>query len=179
MMGTYRLTILASLLIFFGPPSYANGRNVESLHHTIYLVRHAEKQKGKNPALTREGQCRAQFYAQYFSRISLDRLFASHYRRNQETAAPVKDKQGLDALPFDPSQQQAFARQLAKLDGDTLVVAHNHLPEIIRALGGQYDGDIDHSEYRYIFSLELKDGKLLKQHLFIGPYFSKDCQAKI
>ncbi|MBB6520821.1 histidine phosphatase family protein [Pseudoteredinibacter isoporae] len=178
-MKIYPFIMASMLLTLLAAPSQATNAAAEGKEHTIYLVRHAEKQKGKNPALTAEGQCRAQFYAQYFSRIPLDRLFASHYRRNQETAAPVKEKRGLDALPFDPSQQVEFAQELATLHGDTLVVAHNHLPEIIRALGGDYQGDIDHEEYRYIFSLELKGGKLVKQRLFIGPYFSKDCQANI
>lgn len=177
-MRIYQLIIPSVLLTLLSFPSYAEDRALKPKQHSIYLVRHAEKEKGKNPALTQEGQCRAQFYAQYFSRMSLDRIFASHYRRNQETAAPVKEKQGLDTLPFDPGQQKKFAQKLATLEGDTLVVAHNHLPEIIRALGGDYDGDIDHGEYRYIFNLVLQNGKLLKQSLFIGPYFSDDCQAR-
>lgn len=145
--------------------------------HSIYFVRHAEKQKGKDPDLTPAGHCRAQFYAKFFSKTKLDRLFASKYRRNQQTAAPVSAEQQLTALSFDPKKQQDFAKQLAAISGTSLVVAHNHLSEIIRALGGQYEGNIDHSEYRYIFMLDLRDGKLVQQRQFVGPYFSDGCTA--
>lgn len=144
--------------------------------HSIYLVRHAEKQKGKNPALTPQGRCRAHFYGQYFSGFTLDRIFASKYRRNQETAAPIVKQQNLTSLSFDPSQQNQFAQQLSTLSGDTLVVAHNHLSEIIRALGGSFEGNIDHGEYRYIFKLELLNGKLVKQRKFVGPNLNENCQ---
>lgn len=144
--------------------------------HSIYLVRHAEKQKGKNPALTSQGHCRARFYAQYFSGLTLDRLFSSKYRRNQETSGPIAKQQNLTPLTFDPNKQTDFARQLSILSGDTLVVAHNHLSEIIRALGGNFEGNIDHSEYRFIFKLELLNGKLVKQRKFIGPNLNDKCQ---
>ena len=135
----------------------------------IYLVRHAEKQAGKDPELTQAGHQRAAFYADYFKHLAIEHIFASHFKRNQQTAKPIAQQLGLKLQAFDPYQQQAFAEQLQQLQGNSIVVAHNHLTEIIRGLGGNIEGVIDHSDYRRIYQLVLVDNQLVDVLRYEGP----------
>ena len=56
--------------------------------HTIYLVRHAEKAKGKDPVLTAQGKQRAENLAQMLQDAGVTRVYSTDYRRTQQTAAP-------------------------------------------------------------------------------------------
>lgn len=127
----------------------------------IYLVRHAEKQTGKNPELTAQGHRRATNYAEFFSKLPIDTLYASHFKRNQQTVAPIAKQLKLKVLAFDPHQQKKFAQQLKAETGNVLIVAHNNLTEIIAALGGKVDSKIDHEDYRRVYQLILQGDKVL------------------
>jgi phosphohistidine phosphatase SixA len=123
----------------------------------IYLLRHAEKLPGKNPDLTDAGLKRAVHYAEFFRHLPIDVIYSSHFKRTQQTAAPIAETLGLAIKTFDPFAQKAFAEQLMQLQGNALIVGHNNLTEIIEALGGTVDSAIEHSDFERVYQLVVID----------------------
>ena len=55
----------------------------------IYLVRHAEKLTGENPALSSAGLVRADELVERLKYISLTHTYTTDYKRTRATAAPT------------------------------------------------------------------------------------------
>ncbi|WP_051215873.1 SixA phosphatase family protein [Ferrimonas futtsuensis] len=111
---------------------------------TVFLVRHSEKEPGKDPALTPEGQGRAQSLAGLLSSVRLDGIYSTDYRRTRETAEPTADEQGLPVSFYSPRELKQFAEQLKLRGGKVLVVGHsNTTPQLVSLLGGEAGDPID------------------------------------
>src|SRR6476646_4564699 len=62
---------------------------------TVILVRHAEKKIEPNnpdPDLTPEGEQRAQEIARVFANAGINTIFATQYKRTQQTVKPLSDQ---------------------------------------------------------------------------------------
>ena len=125
--------------------------------HEIYLVRHAEKQKGDNPSLTQAGKARADTLADLLSDKGLSEIYSTNYRRTLETAAPIAERTRLEVKLYDPSDLEAFAQVLKSTEGVILVVGHsNTTPPLASALGGEAGTPIDEStEYDRLYVVDL------------------------
>ena len=120
---------------------------------TLYLVRHAEKQDGDNPALTEDGVARADALADRLEDAGIEAVWSTDYRRTMQTAQPLADRLGLDVQVYDPSDLSGFADQL-QADGETaLVVGHsNTTPQLAGLLGGDPGPEIvEASEYDRLY----------------------------
>ena len=105
---------------------------------TIYLVRHAEKQKGDNPDLTEAGHERAKLLKDMLLDKGVNYIHASHYNRTLQTAQPLANELGMDLLLYDPKDLPAFADVLKTMPGVHLVVGHsNTTPELASILAGE------------------------------------------
>lgn len=126
---------------------------------TVVLVRHAEKEEGDDPGLTAAGRVRAAHLAHVLSEGGVDAVYASQFRRTQETAGPVASSAGLEVQVVDARDVDGLATRLrTKHPGQTvLVVSHsNIIPEVIRALGADAT-EIPEEEYDDLFVV-LVDG---------------------
>ncbi|GAB5454003.1 MAG: phosphoglycerate mutase family protein [Henriciella sp.] len=125
--------------------------------HEIYLVRHAEKQTGDDPALTDAGKVRAETLAELLSDKGLTQIYSSDYKRTRETAAPIAERTRLEVQLYDPSDLDAFAETLKSTEGVLLVVGHsNTTPPLAAALGGDPGTPIDEStEYDRLYVIDL------------------------
>lgn len=108
---------------------------------TVIVVRHAEKaaEGGKDPALSALGEDRARRLAATLGPSRVTHLFASEYRRTQQTLAPLAAKHGLEIAVRPAADHAALARELlGRGDGSLAVVAthSNVIPGLVRALGG-------------------------------------------
>ena len=106
---------------------------------TIFLVRHAEKNHGPNPSLTKVGQERAEKLSQMLEKVELDAIFSTNYKRTQATALPTANHQGLDVISYDPSELEALSETLLTnyLGKNVLVVGHsNTTPQLCGLLEG-------------------------------------------
>ena len=118
-----------------------------------YLVRHAEKQTGPDPALTDPGKLRASALAGLMRDEGIDAIFSSDFRRTRETAAPVAAVLDKEIEIYDARDLSGLAEQLRARGGRVLVVGHsNTTPELARLLGGEPGTPIDEAtEYDRLY----------------------------
>jgi phosphohistidine phosphatase SixA len=111
--------------------------------HTVFLVRHAERADstpGKSPTMSADpdlseaGRTRAEHLAQTLKDANITVIFATEFKRTQQTAAPLAKALGL-TVTIVPTESELVTR-LKTVKGNALVVGHsNTVPEIIKRLG--------------------------------------------
>lgn len=129
--------------------------------HTVYLVRHAEKVLGvDDPALTAEGQARADALAERLADAGLTHIHSSDTKRTRDTAAPIAQATGLEVKLYDPRDLPAMAAQLKATPGRHLVVGHsNTTPPLAGLLGAEPGADIvEATEYDRLYVIEITPG---------------------
>src|SRR5688572_625478 len=139
---------------------------------TVILVRHAEKEivppENKDPNLSLAGQARAQELARMFGGAGVTSIYATQYKRTQQTVKPLADKLGLTATVVEAQKTPDLVKLLrASKPGEVVFLAghNNSVPEIIAALGGPKMPIIPETEYDNLFILTVQgDGsaKLVK-----------------
>lgn len=124
---------------------------------TIILARHAEKIIDPNNPdvdLSPAGQARAQEIARIFGDAGINAIYATQYKRTQETVKPLADKIGVPATIVNSKSTADLVAQIrAQHSGQTIFIAghNNSVPEIIAALGGPQYPTIPESEYDNLF----------------------------
>lgn len=109
---------------------------------TIILVRHAEKNiepANSDPDLSPAGQARAQELVRMFGDAGIKAIYATQYKRTQQTVKPLADKVGLPVTSIDAKNTAELVKQIrAQHNGEVVFVAghNNTVPEVIAALGG-------------------------------------------
>ncbi len=124
---------------------------------TIIIVRHAEKIIDPNNPdvdLSSAGQTRAQEIARDFADAGIGAIYATQYKRTQQTVKPLADKLGLPVTVVNSkSTGELLTRIKAQHSGQTIFIAghNNTVPEIIAALGGPQYPTIPETEYDNLF----------------------------
>jgi broad specificity phosphatase PhoE len=139
---------------------------------TVILVRHAEKAivppENKDPDLSMAGQARAQELARMLGESGIKAIYATEFKRTQQTVKPLADKLGLTAVQFAAKKTTELVKQIREQNaGQVIFIAghNNTVPEIIKALGGPSLPIIPETEFDNFFILTVQsDGtaKLLK-----------------
>ncbi|WP_460734758.1 phosphoglycerate mutase family protein [Lysobacter tyrosinilyticus] len=121
--------------------AHALGESIDADATTTYvIVRHAEKGNDdpRDPTLTAEGLARANRLADSLRDAPLAAVYATAYRRTQQTALPSAQAHRLAVTTYDARQPAAeFAAELRKSHphGTVLLVGHsNTAPAIAAAL---------------------------------------------
>ena len=106
---------------------------------TIFIVRHAEKATGggNDPDLSRAGRARAKSLAGILKEVGITAIYATEFKRTQETAAPLAKIIGIDVVRIPGKSTANLVTKLHNLQGNAaLVVGHsNTIPLLIKALG--------------------------------------------
>ena len=124
---------------------------------TVIVVRHAEKNiepANPDPDLSPAGQARAQELARMFGDTGVNALYATQFKRTQQTVKPLGDRLGLTVNVVEAKNTQELIRQiLTTRRGQTIVVAghNNTAPEIVKALGGGDFPVIPENEFDNMF----------------------------
>jgi phosphohistidine phosphatase SixA len=124
---------------------------------TVILIRHAEKvidPNNSDPDLSPAGQARAQELARMFGAAGINTIYATQYKRTQQTVKPLADKLGLPITQVNSKSTPELLSQIrAQHRGETIFIAghNNSVPEIIAALGGPTYPIIPESEYDNLF----------------------------
>jgi broad specificity phosphatase PhoE len=128
----------------------------------IILVRHAEKAivppENKDPDLSVAGQARAQELARMFGDAGIKAIYATQFKRTQQTVKPLADKLGLTATQFEAKKTTELVKQIREQNaGQVIFIAghNNTVPEIIGALGGPKLPIIPETEFDNLYILTL------------------------
>ncbi len=124
---------------------------------TVIIVRHAEKiidPNNNDVDLSPAGQARAQEIVRLFSDTGINAIFATQYKRTQQTVKPLADKLGLQPVIVNSKSTPDLLAQIrAQHSGQTIFIAghNNTVPEIVAALGGPQYPTIPETEYDNLF----------------------------
>ena len=139
---------------------------------TLILVRHAEKKivppENKDPDLSPAGLERAEELARMFGGAGVTAIYATQYKRTQQTVKPLADKLRLTVNQVEAKETAELVKQIrARGAGQVIFIAghNNSVPEIIAAMGGPKMPIIPESEYDNLYILTVQnDGsaRLLK-----------------
>jgi phosphohistidine phosphatase SixA len=150
----------------------AGGGTADQPSMTVILVRHAEKAivppENKDPDLSSAGLARAQELRRMFGDTGITAIYATQYKRTQQTVKPLADKLGLAVTKIDSKKTSDLVKQIrSRGTGQVIFIAghNNTVPEIIAALGGPKLPIIPETEYDNLYILNVEsDGsaKLIK-----------------
>lgn len=108
---------------------------------TIFVVRHAEKgPENPDPSLTEAGQRRAAALAKTLTDARVTALFASEFKRTQETLVPLARAGGLTTVVVPAGKLDDLIAQLRALPAGSraVVASHSNLVHlIVERLSGQ------------------------------------------
>jgi broad specificity phosphatase PhoE len=124
---------------------------------TVIVIRHAEKKiepNNNDPDLSPAGQARAQELVRMFGDAGINAIYATQYKRTQQTVKPLADKLGLVVNQVNSKNTaDLVARIRAENSGQTVFIsAHNNTtPEIVAALGGPTFPVIPETEFDNLY----------------------------
>ncbi|HEU0209176.1 MAG TPA: histidine phosphatase family protein [Candidatus Binatia bacterium] len=120
---------------------------------TVFIVRHAEKADGsKDAELSEAGRARAEVLANMLKDSKISAIYATEFKRTQQTAAPLAKALGLTVTILPAENQAALVAKLRTSIGASLVVGHgNTIPNIIKALGITEPVNIPDTDYDNLF----------------------------
>jgi phosphohistidine phosphatase SixA len=127
---------------------------------TLILVRHAEKKivppENKDPDLSAAGIARAEELARMFGNSGITAIYATQYKRTQQTVKPLADKLNIPVTQIDAKKTADLVKQIrAQNAGQVIFIAghNNTVPEIIAAMGGPHLPIIPETEYDNLYIL--------------------------
>jgi broad specificity phosphatase PhoE len=139
---------------------------------TIILVRHAEKAivppENKDPDISPAGTARSQELARMFGDAGIGAIYATQFKRTQQTVKPLADKLGVSVTVIEAKKTADLVQQIRTRNaGQVVFIAghNNSVPEIIAALGGPQLPIIPETEFDNLYILTVQsDGppRLLK-----------------
>jgi broad specificity phosphatase PhoE len=123
----------------------------------VFVVRHAERADAgmlaqTDPPLSAAGEARAQKLAAMLADAGVKDIFATEFKRTQDTAKPLAMKTGVAVEQIGSRDTALFIAKIKSHPNDVvLVVGHsNTLPAILKALVG-VDVAIADNEYDNLF----------------------------
>ena len=149
--------------------------NAESIK-TVYLVRHAEKEKdnSQNPNLTEKGQLRAINLTKMLKNKNIKIIYSTQYTRTMQTASPLAKELGLTIQNYDPRKLKEFSESLISKRVNMLIVGHsNTTPSLVHLLGGKAGDKINESEYDRVYKLEFSENDVVTELLRSTAVYSK------
>lgn len=118
----------------------------------VYVMRHLERDTGKDPSLNAIGTKHAEDLAAWFRRERPKAIFVTPFKRAQETAAPLARRLRITPVIYDPAKPEAMLAQAKASKGSVLIVGHsNTVPKIVEALGGPAGPDLADTDYGRIW----------------------------
>ena len=124
---------------------------------TVILIRHAEKiidPNNADPDLSPAGQARAQELVHMFGDAGINAIYATQYKRTQQTVKPLADKLGLLVNQVNSKNTtELVARIRSQNAGQVIFIAghNNTVPEIVAALGGPTFPIIPETEFDNLY----------------------------
>jgi phosphohistidine phosphatase SixA len=163
-----KIVCMKYLFIFLALVGFQNSANAQQEPGVtkIFIVRHAEKETGKDPLLTIAGNARAGDLMRRLQDEGIQKIYVSQYKRTQNTGDSLRLQLKIDTVHYaaDTLCDNLISAIMEHGDfGKTiLIIGHsNTLPQIIRKLGiTDYPyGDIPDNEFDNLFLITYKKEK--------------------
>lgn len=152
------IVVFAMLLVVFGAVvAFGWFATFSRPVTTVFLVQHAEKKIEPNnpdPDLTPAGEARAQEIARMFRDAGINAIYATQFKRTQQTIKPLATLTGISPTILDAAQTEELAKQIqTNRRGQTIFVAghNNTVPALVSILSGDNVPVIPESEYDNLF----------------------------
>lgn len=164
------MKIFTTICLFLICPCWLTAQNYDLAEEQkvtkFILVRHAEKENdgSKDPSLSAEGRSRAEKLNDFLLDTKIDGLYATPYKRTQETLKILSENHKLAVQAYDPSEQSFCETLLDKEKGKTIVIAghSNTVPAMVnRLIKSETYSQLSESEYGKIWVLIFQDEKLI------------------
>jgi broad specificity phosphatase PhoE len=128
---------------------------------TVILLRHAEKAPDPgdgDPDLSERGAARAQALVGALDGVPVDAIYATQYKRTQETVQPLAKARGLQVTVHDAGDTLGLLELIRAYPGQTVVVCGHGdtLPAIAEALGAERLGKV---EYGKLYEVQATGGE--------------------
>jgi broad specificity phosphatase PhoE len=154
------LLVIASLSTNAFPTGVSRLSGIDQSATIVILVRHAEKKivppENKDPDLSPAGLARAQEIVRMFKDTDIKAIYATQYKRTQQTAKPLADKLGIPITKVEAKKTSELVKRIrSKNAGQVIFIAghNNTVPEIIAALGGPQLPIIPETEFDNLYIL--------------------------
>jgi 2,3-bisphosphoglycerate-dependent phosphoglycerate mutase len=134
----------------------------------IWIVRHAEKEtidpKNSDPALTLEGEKRAEDLAKYLKKESIDYIFSTNYIRTKQTALPTAKENKIEISIYDTKDHSKLIQEIKSLaqGKNILIVGHSNTVLVLLEMLGALPPvpTLKDDDYDFIFKLSIKGEKI-------------------
>jgi broad specificity phosphatase PhoE len=137
---------------------------------TVILARHAERASSADPdpPLSAAGKRRAQSLASMLSVSGVSAIYATEFRRTQQTAQPLADLTHLTVQRIDGNRTADLVDAIQKQSGVVVAIGHSHtVPRVIAALGGP-PVEIGETEFDSVFVVSMAGGEVSVVRLRYG-----------
>ena len=129
---------------------------------TVFIVRHAERADmaahgaaatmTPDPDLSDAGRARAESLATLLKDAQITAIFATQYKRTQQTAAPMAKAAGLQVTILHSDDVAGLIEKLKATAGNALVIGHSgSVPKVVAALGVQAPVTLAEDDYDNLF----------------------------
>lgn len=122
---------------------------------TVYVVRHAEKEKGPgdDPDLSARGKLRALALPEALELESISAIYSTDTKRTQQTVAPVAALTGVEVTRMPPTDYEGLLERVHSHAGKAVVVVghSNTVPPMLSALGVRDQLSLDEDDYGDLF----------------------------
>lgn len=140
---------------------------------SVFVVRHAEKADPSDPdtPLSEAGEARSRALASALKAKGVKAVYATEFRRTQQTAKPTAQAAGLDVVIINNAERTALIERAkaVPMGSAVLIVGHsNTVPDIVRELSGEEVDGIPENEFDNLYEVVLEaDGR---KHLVRSKY---------
>ena len=130
---------------------------------TVFIVRHAEKADAtKDPDLSTAGRGRAEALARMLKNANITAIYATEFKRTQQTAAPLAKILGVTVTTLPAQDVDALAAKIRATTGNSLVVGHgNTIPDLVKAFGISQPVNIVENDYDNLFIIVVSENPRL------------------
>ncbi len=152
----------------FLPLVFAVCLSAAAAQSTIFIVRHAEKAEsaGKDPDLSKAGRARAESLAKMLKDAKIAAIYATEFKRTQQTAAPLARALGISVTNLPAKDIAALTAKVRTSNGNALVVGHGDtIPGLIKAMSISAPIKIAENDYDNLFIVVLDERpRLIRLH---------------
>ena len=166
-----KLSLRRILSVFFMSISaMAQAQLAGDVKRTFYIVRHAEKDTGNNPAISTLGKERAADLYRKLKGKKIDLIMVTQYRRTSMTGDSLRIYKKIDSTHYvADATGEMFSKKISTLSArykNILVIGHsNTVPTIVRQAGVKNFmlKELPDNEYDNLFIVKTKKGQAMLQ----------------